>query len=113
MGRIAYLCTDLLFTSKIREVARGLGLEVSGARDVEALAATARGADAVIVDLRLPAALDALIRLRADPATAEVPAIGFCDHENVDLMARARDAGCTQVLAKGKFSSDLPRLLGS
>ena len=111
MGRIAYLCTDLLFTSKIRETARSLGLEAVAARDPGALVDAAATADAVIVDLRLPSAIDALRRLRANPAGAALPAIGFCDHERTDRMAEARAAGCTHVLAKGKFSSDLRLLL--
>ncbi len=111
MARIAYLCSDLLFTSKIRETARTLGHEAQVARDPAALVDGARGAAAVILDLRLPVALDALRQLRADPATEKIPAIGFCDHERVELMEQARAAGCTHVLAKGKFSSDLRNLL--
>ncbi len=109
MGRIATLCTDLLFTSKIRETARVLGHEVVPARDPAGFAQAATGAHAAIVDLRLPTAIDALTTLRA--GGAEVPVIGFCDHERVDLMERARAAGCTIVLAKGKFSTDLKHLL--
>lgn len=112
MAKVAYLCTDLLFTSKIRETARTLGHETEACRDVLGLVSTARGARLVIIDLRRPDALDALTHLRADAATAEVPAIGFCDHERADLMENAHQAGCSLVLAKGKFSSDLRRLLG-
>jgi len=115
MSKIAYLCTDLLFTSKIRETAQALGHTPAMARDPAALAEAAREAAVVIVDLRLPAALPALERLRADEASragaAPVPVIGFCDHERTDLMDEARRAGCTQVLAKGKFSSELRHLL--
>ena len=111
MGRVVYLCSDLLFTSKIRETARQLGLDTTAVRDAAALLEAARGADAVILDLRLPIALDALRRLRAEPATAAVPAIGFCEHERVDHMAEARAAGCDRVLAKGRFSTELPHLL--
>jgi CheY-like chemotaxis protein len=113
MARVVYLCTDLLFTSKIRETAQGLGHQVSPARDAAALLQAAPGADLVIVDLRLPSALDALAKLRADAATADIPTVGFCDHERVELMAAAKDAGCDQVLPKGRFSSDLARLLAA
>ncbi|MSP62456.1 MAG: hypothetical protein EXR72_19410 [Myxococcales bacterium] len=110
MGRVAYLCTDLLFTSKIRETAQSLGVDVSGARDVAALCLCAVGADLVIIDLRLPAAMEALGRLRGDAATSEVPTVGFCEHERLDRMAEARAAGCTHVLAKGRFSTELKSL---
>ena len=111
MAKVAYLCTDLLFTSKIRETAQALGHETEASRDVQSLAAAAREARLVIIDLRRPDALRALTHLRAEAATANVPAIGFCDHERTDLMESAHKAGCSLVLAKGKFSSDLRRLL--
>src|SRR5687767_12867324 len=103
MARIAYLCSDLLFVSKIRETARLLGHEAAGARDLAGLPGAARGAERVIVDLRLPFALEAVRALRADPAAAAVPVIGFCEHERTELMDQARAAGCTHALAKGRF----------
>ena len=108
MPKVAYLCTDLLFTSKIRETARAYDLELAVARDPEALARVAADAALVIVDLRLPTALAAVERVRA--ATPR-PVVGFCEHERVELMDEARRAGCSQVYAKGKFSTELPRIL--
>jgi DNA-binding NarL/FixJ family response regulator len=113
MADVVYMVQDLLFTSKIREVARPLGLSLQGARAPAALAtAAAAGARLVIVDLRLPAALDALAALAADTAAAEVPSVGFVDHEHIEIMEAARLRGCGQVMAKGQFASALPRLLG-
>ena len=110
MAPVVYLVRDLLFVSKIRETAARLGLEVERAADAAGLHAAAREARLVIVDLRLPEALDALDRLAADPATAGVRAVGFVDHEQVEAM-RAR--GCGTVLAKGRFASELPALLAA
>ena len=111
MARIAYLCTDLLFTSKIRETAAALGHSAAGSRDSSGLSEAARGCDLVVVDLRLAAALDALERLRAAEETREVPVVGFCDHQRTDLMERARQAGCDRVLSKGNLASELRLLL--
>src|SRR5439155_7549844 len=102
---------DMMFTSKIREVATQLGLEARGAPDPAALASAAAAARLVIVDLRLPQALDALEALAADPAAAGVPRVGFVDHEKVELMDAARARGCTRVLTKGQFAKELPSLL--
>ena len=110
MATIAYLVQDLLFTSKIREAAAGLGVDVLSARDPEALGQAARGARLVIVDLRLPAALRALDVLAADPGTARVRRVGFVDHERTDVMEAARARGC-EPLAKGQFAGMLPALL--
>ena len=101
---------DLVFVSKIREAAARLGLEVERAADASGLHAAAREAKLVIVDLRLPEAEEVLQRLAADPATAQVRAIGFVDHERVEAMA-ARASGT--VLAKGRFASELPSLLAA
>jgi CheY-like chemotaxis protein len=117
MADVVYLVRDMLFTSKIREVARQLGLSVQAvtvpAGDPAALARAAVGAQVVIVDLRLEPALEALGALAADPALAAVPTIGFVDHERADVMDAARARGCRHVLTKGQFSKDLPRLLAA
>jgi hypothetical protein len=40
-----------------------------------------------------------------------VPSVGFVDHELTNVMDAARARGCAQVMAKGQFSTALPRLL--
>jgi len=112
MAAVVYLVKDLLFTSKIREAAHHLGIDVTSARDPDGLVAAARDARLVIVDLRLPDALDALGRVAADPVAARVPSVGFVDHELTDTMDAARARGCGRVMAKGEFANALPRLLG-
>jgi CheY-like chemotaxis protein len=112
-GKVVYLVRDLLFTSKIRETAAQLGLEAAQARDAAALQATAAGAKVVILDLRLPEALPALERLKGDPATSQVPSVGFIDHEKIEIIQAATEKGCAKVLAKGRFSAELPKLLST
>src|SRR5262245_30337509 len=107
MARVAYLCTDLLFTSKIREVAKQAGVDVTAARDANALKTAAAEAQLVIVDLRRPDALAAL-----DGLPEAVTKVGFVDHEREDVMEAARARGC-RALAKGRFSTELPMLLGT
>ena len=67
----------------------------------------------MLVDLRLPIAVEALARLGSDPATRAIPSVGFIDHEKTDVMAEARASGCGQVLAKGQFANALPKLFSS
>ena len=105
MAKLVYLVQDLLFVSKIRETARQLGIEAEAARDLDELARAAEGAQLAIVDLRRPDALSALGRLPDG-----VKRVGFIDHERTDVMEAARALGCV-ALAKGKFSTELPRLL--
>ncbi len=111
MADVVHFITDMLFTSKVREVAKQLGLTIQGTREPQAFATAARDAKLVIVDLRLPLALDALDALAGDPAARAVPSVGFIDHERTDLMDAARAKGCGQVMAKGQFATTLPKLL--
>ena len=101
------MVSDLLFTSKIRETALQLGLDVQVVRSATEVAGAIAHARVFIVDLRRPDALAAL-----EAAAAVGSKIGFVDHERVDIMDAARDRGCV-ALAKGKFSSDLPKLLAN
>ena len=101
------MVSDLLFTSKIRETAQQLGLDVQAVRSAADVAAATAHARVFIVDLRRPDALTAL-----EAAAGVGSKIGFVDHERVDIMDAARDRGCI-ALAKGKFSSDLPKLLAA
>ncbi len=96
---------DLLFTSKIRETATQLGLDVQAVRAAGDVPAATGDARFFIVDLRRPDALAAL-----EAAAPAAKKIGFVDHERTDVMEAARARGCV-ALAKGKFSSELPRLL--
>jgi CheY-like chemotaxis protein len=114
MAHVLTFARDMVFTSKIREVARQLGVNVAAARDAARLPAevAAAGARLVILDLRLPGALEALAALKADPGCAHVATVGFVDHEKTDVMDAARAAGCGEVLTKGQFAHALPKLLG-
>ena len=101
----------MMFTSKIREVARQLGVSVAPARDAAALVEAARGARLVVLDLRLEGALEALAQLKQHPDLAGVTTVGFVEHERLDVMDAARAAGISQVMAKGQFANALPKLL--
>jgi hypothetical protein len=112
MADVVYFARDMMFTSKIREVARQLGVSAAPLRDGSGLpAAVADGARLVIVDLRLPEALDFLTAVSAEPAAAGLATVGFVDHEKVEVMEAARARGCKEVLTKGQFAHALPRLL--
>jgi DNA-binding NarL/FixJ family response regulator len=113
---VVALVDDLMFLSRIREAARRQSLEVRAVRTADALVDACRaGARVVIVDLdsrRLPAA-EALSALRADPALAEVPTIGFFSHVETERAREARDNGCRTVLPRSAFVQRLDALLAA
>jgi DNA-binding NarL/FixJ family response regulator len=112
VAEVAYLVRDMLFTSKIREVAKQLGVTVQSARDPAGLAAAAADARLVIVDLRLPEAMEALAAVHGSrPGAARPRTVGFVDHERTDVMDAARAQGCTEVMAKGQFANSLAKML--
>jgi len=111
LADVVHFITDMLFASKVREAAKHLGLTIQGVRDPQALAAAAREAKLVIVDLRVPRALEALDALSSDAAARAVPSVAFIDHERTDVMDAARAKGVGQVMAKGQFATALPKLL--
>jgi len=113
VAAIAAFVDDLMFLSRIREAAKGPGVEVRAARTVEQLLGAAAGSGLVLVDLdspRLPTSA-ALAALKADPALAVLPVVGFFSHVHADRAQTARQAGVGRVLARSAFVQALPALL--
>ena len=107
------LVEDLLFQQKIQSTADAVGVTVKFGADVTAAGSPCSGQpwDLVIVDLSLtrrdPIALVTALRHQL-PTT---PIIGFGSHVDAAQLARARAAGCTEVLARSAFVQRLPELL--
>ncbi len=105
---------DLIFLSKIQETAKVLGIPVEAASVAAASPLVREGsARALVIDLnhRSGGAVELIRQLKADPATARVPVVGFLSHVEAKLAAAARAAGCDMVLARSAFVKQLPELL--
>jgi len=106
---------DLMFASRISSAAKALDVEIAFARSPEAIveAVRTRAPRLVIFDLNSVKVrpLEAVAALKADPALAAVPTVGFVSHVQADLIALAREAGIDQVLARSAFVTQLPQLL--
>jgi len=98
MTRVVAFVPDLMDRSKVAAA----GADVTFVATPAALVGA--DADLVVVDLGRPGVLDVL-------ASLEIPVIGFASHVDRDLMASARAAGCSQVLARSAFFSGVARLL--
>ncbi len=106
---------DLLFSSKIRSVAKQVGTDVVFARSGADILQRAR-ADRpalVIFDLngRGTDPIATLRQLKTDPATASIRAIGFVSHVQSEIIEAAREAGADEVMARSAFVSRLPEIL--
>jgi DNA-binding NarL/FixJ family response regulator len=108
---------DFLFRSKIRAVAKHLGVEVQFAQTGEELLTQARALKPalVIVDLNSAKAdpVATIQALKADAGTAAARTIGFASHVHVDLINAARAAGADQVLPRSAFAANLADILAS
>jgi CheY-like chemotaxis protein len=114
MAAVVALVDDLMFLSRIREAAKGRGLEVKAARTAaDAVAAARAGARLVIMDLDSPrlGIADALAGLRADLSLTGLPVVGFFSHVEAQRGRDAAQAGCTTVLPRSAFVQKLDALL--
>jgi hypothetical protein len=108
------LCRDLIFTTKIKETAAGLGCKVLVANDIapaKALIEKQRPrivfVDLTAGDLCTPSALSAY----REAAGLELWIVAFGPHVEADALAVAKGAGCQIVLTRSRFTSELGKLI--
>jgi CheY-like chemotaxis protein len=107
---ILALVEDLLFRSKIREVAKRTGAEIVFPRTPAEVSEAARARPSLaVVDLHADKLdpLGSLAALRAEG----IPAIGFFAHVQTDLARAALEAGATEVMPRSAFAARLPEIL--
>ena len=106
---------DLLFSSKIRATARGLGVDVAFARTPGDILAQARALkpSLVIFDINCAKAdpINTVAALKADPELQAIPTAGFVSHVDTPLIMAARGAGMDEVMARSAFAANLPQIL--
>jgi hypothetical protein len=92
MARVALLCPDLLFGSKLQGALAAAGHEVVRAGDP---------ADLMLVDLT--AEPEARI---AEAAAAGIPRLGFYSHVEQDVRRRAEAAGFERVVPRSRMARE-------
>jgi len=113
---VLYCAADLIWATRIRATAEGVGVASRPARDVAML--EARLADSpvrgLIVDLEAPAGLDLVRRLRGSTAgelERGVAIVAFGPHVELERFQAAREAGAERVMARGAFDRGLGEIL--
>jgi hypothetical protein len=124
MAVAAYI-PNLMDRSKVAAAAQALGVDISFASSPGELDLTAT---LILVDLGRPGVIEALAGSGAAASDAATPgaagagvegtgsralgrSVGFASHVDRELLARGREAGCDQVLARSAFFSRLPAIL--
>lgn len=113
MARIALLCPDLLFGSKVEGSLAVAGHKVSRLDDPERLRAGATFHDLVIVDLTAEG-IDgpALVRsMRERGELGAVPTLGFYSHVDVDTRRAAEEAGFSRVVPRSRMARECAALV--
>ena len=108
------LSRDLIFTSKVTGTASALGHRVVVAGNVALASAMLAKWPPVVVfvdlaagDLVAPSAISSY-REVAPPGT---PFLAFGSHVDTQALAEAKEAGCDPVMARSRFTSELPALI--
>lgn len=103
---------DLMFRSRIEEVARRVGREVEVVRDPDALVERARaGATLILIDLDSAAfrPIETIAAIRRE--NPHVRIVGFLSHVHRDVQQKAMEAGCTEAIPRGEFTKRLSEIL--
>jgi hypothetical protein len=97
VARVALLCPDLLFGSKLQGALRAAGHEPVGPDDE---------AELLVVDLTD----DVDVRI-ARSAEAGLPRLGFYSHVEQDVRRRADEAGFDRVVPRSRMAREAPALV--
>ncbi len=111
---IVYLASDLIWATRIKATAEGIGIAARPVRTVEMLRARLADSDvrALILDLEAgETAIQMLSELRGDERTANVRVVAFGPHVNVEMLEKARSGGADRVMTRGAFDARLVELL--
>jgi hypothetical protein len=99
VARVALLCPDLLFGSKLQGALRAAGHDPVGP-----------GEDAEVLVVDLTDDPDARIE---QSAHANVPRLGFYSHVEQDVRRRAEDAGFDRVVPRSRMAREAAALVES
>ena len=99
MARVALLCPDLLFGSKLQGALRAAGHEP-----------VAPGDDAELLVVDLTDDVDARIEASVSPG---LPRLGFYSHVEQDVRQRAEAAGFDRVVPRSRMAREAASLVES
>lgn len=106
---------DLLFSSKIRTVAKQAGVEIVFARSPSEILDQARSGKPTMAIFDLNSAktdpIETVAALKRDPELRSIRTLGFVSHVDTVTIEAARGAGIDEVLARSAFAGNLSGIL--
>ena len=106
MARVALLCQDLLFGSKLLGALGAAGHEVERVETVDEARAAAGRSDALVVDLT-----DDRLDGTALGAVGSAPTLGFYSHVDQETRRRAQEAGFDRVVPRSRMAREAAALV--
>ena len=111
MQTILLFVPDLMFSTRIEDVARRLGYQIQSIDKNANFDAVIAEAHPALVVLTFDRTGEVWQRLAAAAKQAGVRTLAFGSHMNVESFKRAQALGCDQVVANSRMSAELPHLL--
>ncbi len=114
-NQIIAVMDDLFFSSKIREAAKPLGLNIEFIKNTDGLIEKleSQKLSLLIFDLNSKTydPTEFIKYLKSSPTLKDIPVLGYLSHVQTELKEEADKAGCDLVLPRSKFSKDLREIL--
>ncbi|HEY3524301.1 MAG TPA: hypothetical protein VGK63_11420 [Candidatus Limnocylindrales bacterium] len=111
MARVTILAEDLIWQTRLVNVARAAGAEVDRAKTARELDAALGCADALVVDLTARSYDPVAAIRRAAEIRPGIRVLAVGQHDDQELRRRAFGAGAERVLAYRKLFEDGPATL--
>jgi DNA-binding NarL/FixJ family response regulator len=111
--RVAVLCPDLLFGSKVEGGLRAAGHDVARYEEEAAARAAAPEADVFVVDLTAPEIDGATLveSMRMGRELGATATLGFYSHVDTETRRRAEEAGFDLVVPRSRMAREMSDLV--
>lgn len=112
--KIVAAVSDLMFTVKINDAAKKVGIHVDFVKsEKDVLEKAAERPTAIIMDLncREIDTIQLIPKLKSNADHKSISLIGYLSHVQGDLKKQAQDAGCDMVMTRSAFSQNLAQIL--
>ena len=112
--KVLAVVEDLLFTVKIMDAAKRVGLDAQFVKSEKDLLDKAHDKPLLIIlDLNttLVQPLKLITKLKGDGDLKNISLIGFLSHVQGELKMKAQEAGANMVMARSAFSQNLQQIL--
>jgi CheY-like chemotaxis protein len=115
MARVALLCPDLMFGSRVEEALRAAGHQVTRYDGEDMARAAVPESDVLVVDLTADEYDGPMLveSMRFGRELEGVPAIGFYPHVDQELRRRADDAGFDVVVPRSRMAREAAAVVES